>query len=248
MLRPHVGKRPPFAPNGHSGAPYLGEYGNQPPVATLPIGTTSTRGIDPWANRNDGICPAGAPLRTYNVVGIGVPIQVTSPGKSNQVDPLGALDVLAEDKDAIYAGTKVYAGIQSREPLALRANIGDCVALTYTSELTDGGNEVPFSKTNIHIHHVQFDTQASDGVISGFSYEQSIRPYKVVDPQLTAAANPGATVLTLASVAKFRKGVWIAVGLGTESIPRQAARQRPPGRPVGGHRVRPVPLVPGRRP
>ena len=218
MLRPHIGKRPPFSPNGHSGAPYLGEDGNQAPVPVLPLGTTSTKGIDPWANRSDGICPAGAPLRTYNVVGIPVPIQVTNPAKSNQVDQGGALLVLAEDKEAIYAGTRVYAGVRGREPLAIRANIGDCVALTYASELTDGGPEVPFSKTNIHIHHVQFDTQASDGVISGFSYEQSIRPYKVVDPQLTSASGAGATELRLSSVAKFQPGVWIAVGLGTEGI------------------------------
>ncbi|MBI3422465.1 MAG: hypothetical protein HY011_05960, partial [Acidobacteria bacterium] len=102
--------------------------------------------------------------------------------------------------------------------MAIRGNIGDCLAVTYVSELTDGGNEVPYSKTNIHIHHVQFDTQASDGVISGFSFEQSIRPYKIVDPQLTAAVNPGDTVLHLSSVAKFQNGVWIAVGLGTEGI------------------------------
>ena len=218
MLRPHIGKRPPFSPNGHSGAPYLGESGGTAPVPVLPVGTTSTEPIDPWANRDDAICPAGAPVRTFNVVGIAVPIQVTSPGKSNQIDPLGALDVLAEDKDAIYAGTKVYAGVQSREPLALRGNIGDCLAVTYTSELTDGGPEVPYSKTNIHIHHVQFDTQGSDGVISGFSFEQSIRPYKLVDSQLTADAAIGATVLTLSSVTKFGPGVWIAVGEGTEGI------------------------------
>ena len=33
-----------------------------------------------------------------------------------------------------------------------------------------------FSKINMHIHHVQFDTQASDGVISGMSFEQAVRP------------------------------------------------------------------------
>ncbi|MBI3241383.1 MAG: IPT/TIG domain-containing protein [Chloroflexi bacterium] len=207
LLRPHIGKRPPFSPNGHSGAPYLGEYGGTPPDPAL--------SIDPWANRSDGICPAGAPLRTFNVVGLAVPIQIT---KAGQIDPLGALDVLAQDKDAVYANSKVYAGVQHNEPLAIRGNIGDCLAVTYVSELTDGGNEVPYSKTNIHIHHVQFDTQASDGVISGFSFEQSIRPYKIVDPQLTAAANPGEAVLHLSSVAKFQNGVWIAIGMGTEGI------------------------------
>ncbi|MFL5680203.1 MAG: hypothetical protein ACJ77B_06345, partial [Chloroflexota bacterium] len=211
LLRPHITKRPPFAPNMHSGAPYLGETGNKAPAKGV--------SIDPFANRADGICPSNRPLKTYNVVGIAKPITVTDPNKAAKVvDPLGALDVLAEDKDAIYAGTKVYAGDPHAEPLALRANIGDCIALTYTSELKDGGNEVPFSKTNIHIHHVQFDTQGSDGVISGFSYEQSIRPYKIVDPQLSVAAKPGDTVITMTSVAKFQPGVAIGVGLGTNGI------------------------------
>jgi hypothetical protein len=219
LLRPHIGKRPPFSPNGHSGAPYLGEYGGQAAVPVIPVGSTSRSPIDPWANRADGICPSGAPLRNFNIVGIAVPITVTDPTKGSKVvDPLGALDVLAADKAAIYANQKTYAGVTHNEPLAIRGNIGDCLAVTYTSELTDGGAELPYSKTNIHIHHVQFDTQASDGVISGFSYEQSIRPYKIVDPQLTAAANVGDDVLTLASVAKFQPGVWIGVGLGTDGI------------------------------
>jgi len=224
LVRPHIGKRPPFSPNGHSGAPYLGEYGGQPASTVLPVGTTSTQPIDPWANRRDGICPAGAPLRTYNIVGIAVPIQVTKPGASggaggsNVVDENGALDVLAQDKDAVYANTKIYAGVQHNEPLAIRGNIGDCIAVTYTSELTDGNPELPYSKTNIHIHHVQFDTQASDGVISGFSFEQSIRPYKIVDPQLSSPTKAGDDVLSLTSVAKFQVGVWIAVGMGLESI------------------------------
>ncbi|MEI7743554.1 MAG: IPT/TIG domain-containing protein [Chloroflexota bacterium] len=219
LLRPHIGKRPPFAPNGHSGAPYLGESGGAVANPVIPVGSTAKAPIDPWAGRNDSICPQGAPMRTYNIVGIAKPIVVTDPNKNARVvDPLGALDVLAADKDAIYAGTKTYAGVTHPESLAIRANIGDCIAVTYTSELTDGGAELPYSKTNIHIHHVQFDTQASDGVISGFSFEQSIRPYRIVDPQLTAPAASGSDTLTLASVAKFQAGVWIAVGLGTDGI------------------------------
>ena len=210
LLRPHIGKRPPFSPNGHSGAPYLGEYSGQAPDPSLrdrPVGLPAGRHLS-----------AGAPLRTYNIVGIPVPIQVTKPNGSNIVDQNGALDVLAQDKDAVYANTKVYAGVQHNEPLAIRGNIGDCIGVTYTSELTDGSPELPYSKTNIHIHHVQFDTQASDGVISGFSFEQSIRPYKIVDPQLTVAVQSGDDVLSLTSVAKFQPGVWIAVGMGLESI------------------------------
>jgi hypothetical protein len=36
------------------------------------------------------------------------------------------------------------------------------------------------SKINIHIHFIQFDNQASDGVITGFSYEQSVRPFTMI--------------------------------------------------------------------
>ena len=38
MLRTHVGVRPPFSPNGHTGAPWLGEHAD----ATRPIGVMPT--------------------------------------------------------------------------------------------------------------------------------------------------------------------------------------------------------------
>src|SRR5207244_10122556 len=88
------------------------------------------------------------------------------------------------------------------QPLALRANVGDCLFNTLVSEEKDGDPELPYAKANIHIHHVQFDTQASDGVISGFSFDQSVRPYAIEDAQLTAAANAGDSVLHGVSVAK----------------------------------------------
>src|SRR5664279_968250 len=121
--------------------------------------------------------------------------------------------VLAHDKDAVLNGSKPF------QPLALRTNVGECDAVTLTSELTDANSADHYSQVNIHIHHVQFDTQASDGVITGMSYEQAVRPYKVEDPQLTAPAATGATVLHLSSVTKFQVGESIGVGLGTEGAP-----------------------------
>src|SRR4051812_47771218 len=53
LLRLHVGKRNPYAPNGHSGAPWLGETGDKPKEGA----------VDPWANRSDAICPQGATVR-----------------------------------------------------------------------------------------------------------------------------------------------------------------------------------------
>ncbi|HEY8620736.1 MAG TPA: fibronectin type III domain-containing protein, partial [Dermatophilaceae bacterium] len=206
MMRPHLGMRPPFSPNGHSGAPYLGEMGD-----TAPAGVTATH-LDPYAGRPDAICPgtqaSGAPtvLRRFNVVAVEHSVQVTP----TRTDPTGMVFVLAHDKAAVLAGTKTF------QPLALRTNVGECDAVTLTSELTDANAANNFSQVNIHIHHVQFDTQASDGVITGMSYEQAVRPYKVEDPQLTADAAAGDTVLALSSVAKFQVGESIGVGLGTE--------------------------------
>ena len=54
MLTPHLGMRPPFSPNGHSGAPYLGN--------------TVTSG------RPDGLCPSAAPVRSYDVTAIAVAV------------------------------------------------------------------------------------------------------------------------------------------------------------------------------
>ncbi len=39
LMRPHVGDRPPFSPNGHSGAPWLGENGGH--------GTVHERTVEP---------------------------------------------------------------------------------------------------------------------------------------------------------------------------------------------------------
>src|SRR3954470_9775271 len=212
LLRPHLGKRPPFSPNGHSGAPYLGENANQ-------AKTTSAGTPDPWAGRKDGICPAGAKQRTFNIVGM----DVVTPVTKAQTDTNGKIFALAKNT------ARIRRGPMPVEPLAIRANIGDCVAVTLVNEQTDEKTFSGFSKINLHIHHVQFDTQASDGVISGMSFEQAIRPYKAEDVQLTAAAAAGSTELHVsdpapnlvsksARLAKLRPGVWIAVGEGRESI------------------------------
>jgi hypothetical protein len=72
-----------------------------------------------------------------------------------------------------------------------------------------------YRKTNIHIHFVQFDPQASDGVITGLSFEQSVRPItagELGETTLTAAAPAGATQITVASTSGLRVGVSIEIG------------------------------------
>ncbi|KQZ87450.1 hypothetical protein ASD62_17865 [Phycicoccus sp. Root563] len=212
LLRTNIGKRPPFTANGHSGAPWLGANANQ----------AAGSSTDPWASRDDGLCPQGRKLRTYNVVAIGK----TIPRTPTVNDPDGKLFVLAKDKAATLADPA------KSDPLAIRANQGDCVAITLTNEIPDASAFDKFSKTTMHIHHVQFDVQGSDGVSTGFAYEHSVRPYTVTDPKLVDAAHEGDTVLHLTSVAKFvgtdandrPTHPWLAVGEGLESIePHQVA-------------------------
>ena len=200
LLRPQTGSRPPFAPNGHSGAPYLGELRGQPRAA----GEASGDLIAPFEGRVDGLCLPQAERRNFNLVATEVPIQVTK----EKIDPDGNIYVLAEDKEDVLAGRK------APEPIAIRANVGDCIHLTLTSE--DTGKDHPGS--SMHVHHVQFDITGSDGVTIGLNYEQTIRPYKNEDPRLTAPASEGSTELRLSDTAKFQPGVWIGVGLGTEDL------------------------------
>jgi manganese oxidase len=193
LLRPHLGMRPPFSPNGHGGAPWLGD-------------TTS-------ATRPDGLCPANAPVLHYNITAIATTIKETSGGPLSppQVDNNGQIFVLNEDKAGVENGTKPAV------PLAIRSDVGDCVAVTLTSELNpidaDTGEG---SKVNIHTHFVQFDPQASDGVITGLSYEQSVKPDtgEFGETTLTSAAAAGATQISVASTTGLRPGIGIEVGQG----------------------------------
>src|SRR3954447_3968360 len=206
LLRANIGDRPPFTAAGHSGSPYLGDKASKPAVGAT----------DPYARRADGLCPTGRRVRKYNIVAIGKSIQRTP----TFTDPEGKLFVLAHDKAATYADPT------KGDPLAIRANVGDCVGITLTNEIPDASVFDGFSKVEMHIHHVQFDVQGSDGVSTGYAYEHSVRPYQVEDPTLTAAAAAGTKVLHLSNVSKFvgkdANGLpthpWLAAGEGTESI------------------------------
>jgi hypothetical protein len=188
MLRPHLGMRPPFAGNGHSGAAWLGETGS--------------------STRPDGICPQNAPVKTYNVTGISVPVQQTL----REQDENGRVYVLNEDKDRVLADAR--NGVKAPDPLAIRSNVGDCVALTLTNEMDV--EQQP--KVNMHTHFVQFDPQSSDGVITGFSYEQSVYPNTIEARTTTSASAANATQVTVSNVDNLRPGIFIAVGSGKATI------------------------------
>ena len=205
LTQPHLGDRPPFSPNGHGGAPWLGS-------------TTSS-------TRPDGLCPAGAPVRTYNITAIQTPIiDQTDAGRTPSgspinptTDPAGEIFVLNQNIAATQSGA-----LQAT-PLALRSDVGDCVAVTLTSDLNPStaapfeatNEENVYRKANIHIHFVQFDPQASDGVITGMSYEQSVRPItggELGETTLSAAAPAGTSQITVASTNGLRVGIGIEIG------------------------------------
>ena len=200
MLRPHLERRPPFAPNLHSGAPGLGETGDRP---------ADPASANPWLARPDGLCPADAPVKKFNIVAVGTTVDVTT----RKSDKLGMLFTLAMNKAALLSGQL------KKEPLAIRMNVGDCGAITLTSEERDQDVFGGFAKVEMHIHHVQFDPTGSDGTSVGYSYEHSIRPYTIEDTLLAAPAVPGATSVKVNRIdPKYRPGVAFGVGLGTESI------------------------------
>jgi FtsP/CotA-like multicopper oxidase with cupredoxin domain len=193
FLRPHFGKRPPFAP-GHGPAPYL-----DPPAEPSGIPPPGTSGPA-------SVCPDGTSLKSFSMEAIALPI--TQNERANIVDPNGELYVLKEQEEAVRANNDL------RVPLTIRANAGeDCVDVTLTSTLEDSPDNHGFAKVNTHIHFVQFDVQASDGVIAGFNYEQSVRPFTVEGQRVVAAAASGASSIQLDGAERFQPGILVGVGM-----------------------------------
>ena len=197
LLQPHLGQRPPFSPNEHSGAPWLGDTAD--------------------AGRPDGLCPASADVRRYDITAVSVDDRHPDGGirmTAREVDNGGMLFVLNQDKEDLLTGQR------PTEPLVIRSNVGDCVAITFGNEidnprrLANGHSEL--AKTNMHTHFVQFDPLASDGVITGLSYEQSVFPAQLEGRTLVSVDGP--STITVNHVNRLRPGIAIAIGLGTPEI------------------------------
>jgi FtsP/CotA-like multicopper oxidase with cupredoxin domain len=193
FLRPHFGKRPPFAP-GHGPAPYL-----DPPENTA-------RPPPPGASGPASVCPEGTTVRSFDMEAIALPI--TQNERADIVDPNGELYVLKDQEQSVRADNDL------RVPLTIRANASeDCVDITLTSKLEDSPDNHGFAKVNTHIHFVQFDVQASDGVIAGFNYEQSVRPFTIEGEALVAPTASGGTSVHVESADRFQPGILVGVGM-----------------------------------
>ena len=191
MLHPHFGRRPPFAP-GHGPAPYLDPVSGPDLPAPGQSGAAS-------------VCPSGTHPRQVPVEAIEVPVPLNA--KNNVLDPDGKLFVLRSQEAAIRADPDL------RRPLTLRANAGeDCLDVTLTNGMTDASDPHGFSKVSMHVHFVQFDVQASDGVDGGFNYEQTVRPY-AADPATVMAAAPTGAMSILVSRPPT-VGEFVGIGMG----------------------------------
>ena len=192
VLRPHLGRRPPFAPN-HGPAPFLDPDGNgrSPPT--------------PGENGPASLCPAGTQVKELAVNALQVPVPQNA--RTNVVDPGGQLFALRSERDAVLEDE------DRRVPLVLRANAGeDCVDVLLRSELEDNATD-PLSKVGVHIHFVQFDVQGGDGVDTGFGYEQAIRPFRAAGQTVAAPVEAGARTIRLDSAERFQAGAVVGVGM-----------------------------------
>jgi FtsP/CotA-like multicopper oxidase with cupredoxin domain len=213
-LTPHFGKRVPFS-NDHNGAPWLEM------IRLNPDGTRSVEPAKPGENGPWSLCPDRAGSQDYNIHFIKLPIELSAAeGKEPAiVDPNGLLYVVHEEEAAVRADN------DKKFPLVVRANVYDCIDWMLTSEwLDDDITNFQSSKINTHFHFFQFDNQASDGVISGFSYEQSMRPFTQfekptdkglpipMNAKVTKAAKKGSTTLQVTNAKQYHVGIPILVG------------------------------------
>ncbi|MDF0642442.1 MAG: hypothetical protein P0111_00305 [Nitrospira sp.] len=167
LFKPHFGKRVPFSAN-HSGAPWL------EPIHQDANGERTSEPAKPGEQGRWSLCPDNANQKFYNIHFARMPITLAKKqGKEPAiVDKDGLIYVLHEEERLIRANDDL------KLPAVIRANVYDCVDLVLTSEWDDDDyTNFQSSKINIHPHFFQFDTGNSDGVISGFEYEMSVRPF-----------------------------------------------------------------------
>ncbi|MBT7936911.1 MAG: multicopper oxidase domain-containing protein, partial [Nitrospina sp.] len=210
-MTPHFGKRVPFARN-HGGAPWLEPFHMQTDTGVITkteSGSTrsdstmeNTGGAKPGEQGRWSLCPGGAGRKQYNLVFINTPIELSGAIGSTPpiIDKYGLIYVIDEEMAAVKADPKKAI------PLVIRANVYDCVDVLLTSEWNDDDfTNFQMSKLNIHPHFFQFDNQASDGVISGFSYDQSMRSYKQFTKKMKDGHHVGMPVPMNAHVLKSTK-------------------------------------------
>ena len=89
--------------------------------------------------------------------------------------------------------------------------------MLFTNEVHDNADH-PFSKVSAHIHFVQFDVQAGDGVDTGFNYEQTVRPFAEAGGSVTAPVPSGATTVVVDDASTFGIGGLVGVDIDDHEL------------------------------
>lgn len=135
-------------------------------------------------------CPRGTKERKYRVAMLQLDLLINREGWH---DPQARIMALEEDVPGLIGG------LRAPEPLAIRANSGECVVIETTNLLPDvleADDFQIFTPTDIvgqHVHLVKFDVTSSDGAANGWNYEDgTFAPEEVVARIEAANAAGGA--------------------------------------------------------
>jgi hypothetical protein len=121
-------------------------------------------------------------VREYDVAAIQQDIVYNA--ETGDHDPAGAMYVLTADEAAVRSGSK------PTEPLFIRANAGDCLKMTLTNKLPQGGlpahtgdvplpADAPFPRGNrvsMHAAMVEYNATRADGATVGYNWDQTVAP------------------------------------------------------------------------
>ena len=154
----------------------------------------------PMANKPGTPCPAGAPVRTYDVIAVDAQITYNSEGDH---DPYGLVYTALEPGETPVEGAaRVRSG--NPEPMVLRAHEGDCIEVTLTNMIDPAGDfaikhgphgadqsgdgfdpplvlEPPIGtpaglRVSLHADLLSYDVRGSDGATIGFNRDQTVGP------------------------------------------------------------------------
>lgn len=166
----------PQAVNGDTNAPVTGE-------------------APPPANKPGTVCPTGAPVTEFRVAATDARITYNAAGDH---DPYGLVHVAAEPGETIAEA--VARARKNPEPLAIRANEGDCVEVTLYNRIdpdgafakehgprgaADGDPSLPLEpssgtpaglRVSLHPQLLEYDVRGSDGATVGFNKDQTVGP------------------------------------------------------------------------
>ena len=125
------------------------------------VGLAAAAGAATGGGGAGGVCPSGAPVRHFNVVSIDVDITLN---RFRDHDPLGQMYALKENVAAVRAQEKSRTvsigehGDDAIQPLAIRANEGDCVTISFENQSSKGD-------FGIHIDGLAFSVTSSGDAV-----------------------------------------------------------------------------------